>query len=218
MEGADAILAWDVLGGATTVAGGVLRVDQSGAVLRLVNITDVVDDHAEDERALVGLVGELGNNLSHVVGLGGGDLSLEELGVVGESSNGVHVWLSEGEIVKSGAWLIQVGQVDVMPVGLEGVALTLDVVSKGSALSEWVLVLRHQGWEVLLEDGELSDGSVEDVGVAGLEEGLSLSSDEQVSGAPEGFDLGGEGGQGHQGGGEVVHFVGKDVLVRNFLI
>ena len=122
-------------------------VNQGGAVLGLMNITDVVNDEAKHKGALVLLEGELGDDLVHVLGLGGGNLALEELGEVSEGADGVHIRLREGEVVKRGACLIQVRQVDVMPVGLESIALALDVVSEGSALSEGMACLLYQGRE-----------------------------------------------------------------------
>ena len=76
-----------------------------------------------------------------------------------EGLDGVLFWLGEREVVERGSWLVQVGQVDEVPAGLEAVALTLDVVSEGGALREWVIFLFNQVRVVLCEDGKLVQGS-----------------------------------------------------------
>ena len=65
-----------------------------------------------------------------------------------------------------------------MPFGLPGVSLTLDIVSEGSTLSEWMVLLAvGQIWIVLLEISEDRDGSGEDIWVVGLKNCFGLSSD-----------------------------------------
>lgn len=152
MEGADAILRGDVLGGATSVTGRVLRVDECGRVQGLVHITDVVNDHSEGKGALVGLVAEFVSNLLGVGGLRGADLVLQELGVGVKGLDDISIRLGEAEVIEGSALLIKVGLVDVMPVALEGVSLALDVVGKGGALSEGVVLLLNEVGVVLSED------------------------------------------------------------------
>jgi len=56
----------EVLRIATAVAFRELRVDKRSRMLGLVHITDVVDEQAEHERALVGLSREAVDNLRNV--------------------------------------------------------------------------------------------------------------------------------------------------------
>jgi len=63
MEGIDAADLVEVLSVATKVTLGVLRVDESGGVLRLVHVTNVVDEQAKHKGALVGLSREAVDNL-----------------------------------------------------------------------------------------------------------------------------------------------------------
>ena len=68
-----------------------------------------------------------------------------------------------------------------MPVGLEGVALALDVVSKGGAFTEGVIALvRGQVWVVGLENFELVEGGLEDVWSLLLEDSLGSSGNYRV--------------------------------------
>ena len=83
-----------------------------------------------------------------------------------------------------------------MPAGLEAVAFTLDVVSEGGALREWVIFLLNQVRVVLCEDGKLVKGSGQNVWVVGLKKGLGLSRDEDVSGTEECLGLRGKGSEG----------------------
>ena len=175
MEVASTVLGGDLLRVATAVTRWVQGVDAGGRVEGLVHVADVMDDQAEGEGALVTLIGEPVSNLACVGGLGGADLTLEELGVGIESLSDVLIGLSEAEIIKRGAWLIEVGLVDVMPVSLEGVALSLDVISKGSALSEGVVALLDEARVILLEDSKLGKSSIKDGGILLLEESLSSS-------------------------------------------
>ena len=55
-------------------------------------------------------------------------------------SNVVHVFL-ELRIVLEVAALVEIGNIDEVPVGLPAATLILDLVSERSALHEWVLVL-----------------------------------------------------------------------------
>lgn len=141
------------------------------------HVADVVDDHAESEGALVGLVRELAGDLAGVSGLRGADLALKELGEGIESLDDINIRLAETEVIKSGAWLVEVGLVDEVPVALEGVALALDVIGEGGALGEGVVALSAEVGVVLLEDSELGKSISENVGVVGLEERLGLSCD-----------------------------------------
>ena len=139
---ADTILAGDVLVVATFVAVSVVRVDEGSRVKRLVHISDVVDEQADREGALVFLVGELVRDLGNVCGLRGSDSSFEESVKIGDGLNDIDVTLVEiGEIRLIGAFLIVVGKVDEVPGALERVALALPVISFGGALSEWVVSL-----------------------------------------------------------------------------
>ena len=155
----------------------------------LVHIANVVDQHAEDEGALVGLVGELVGDLTDIVGLRGGNLALHELGEVGDCADNVVIRLREVEVVNRRAWLVEIGQVDEVPVALEAVSFGLNVVGKSSALGERVIVLFDQVRIVLFENGELCNGSGKDVRVAIIEDPLGLSCNDQVRSPPEGLSL-----------------------------
>lgn len=67
-------------------------------------------------------------------------------------------WLRELWVVRGITALIEVGEVDEVPLVLPGVPLALDVVSEGSALGEWVVTLLNQIRVVLLEWSEDLEG------------------------------------------------------------
>jgi len=164
-------------GVATPVALGVLCVDLSDSVEGLMEVTYEVDDKTEGERLLVGHFGEIGGDLGNV-GAGGHIFTLEESGEVSQSVQNVSRGLHKEGVILNGATVRQVGLVDEMPAALEGVALALDVVGEGSALSEGVvqLVLGQFGVR-LSQRGENGQGGVESGGGVDLEEGLSMSGD-----------------------------------------
>ena len=85
--------------------------------------------------------------------------------------------MGEVEVVKGGACLVEVGRVDIVPAALEGVALALDVVGEGSALSEWVVLLLYKRGVVLGKNSKLVKGGRKNSGVLSLEDGLGLSGD-----------------------------------------
>ena len=199
-------LGGDFLAVATTVTSGVEGVDEGGRVEGLNDVSGVVDDETEGEGALVILVRELGGDLGEVVGVSSRDSALEESGKVGEGLDNVDGRLNEREVVEGGACLIKVWLVGVMPVGLEGVTLALDVVSEGSALGEWVVVLSHEGGVVCLKSLHLVESGSEDSRVGLLKDGLGLSGNKEMGGAPESFSLGGERGKKCDGG-ERVHYL-----------
>jgi len=104
-------------------------------------VANVVDDHSEGEGPLVLLIRELLSDLACVGRLGGGDLTLKESPEGNQGFNNVDIGPVEGEVAQTGVWLVQVRRVDEVPVGLEGVALALDVVGKGGAFTEGVIAL-----------------------------------------------------------------------------
>ena len=172
-------------------------------------VANVVDQEAKDKGALISLVGEVRSDLVRVGRLGSTALAFHELSEGFESPNGVNIRLGEGEIVERSAILVQVGQVDEVPVGLEAVALTLDVVSESGALRERVILLLNKAWVVLSEYGKLVKSCLKNVWVASLKKALSLSSDEDVCGAVECLDLRSEGSEGEDGRGVGDHGLTK---------
>ena len=155
-----------------------------------------MNNETKGERALVTLVGEVRGNLVRVRRLRSAGFALQECREGSECADSVHVWLREAEVVKCGAFLVQVWQVDEVPVGLEAVALTLDVIGEGGALSEWMILLLNEVGVVLGENGKLGESSLKDVGVVGLQKGLRLSRDEKMCGTPECLNLRGKSGEG----------------------
>ena len=117
-----------------------------------------MDEHAQGERALVSLKGKLGSDLRKVGRLRSGDFILEEFCEVSHGTDDISSGLYEAEVREGGACLVEVGQVDVVPVRLERVALAFDVVGEGSAFSEWVAALRHKRGLVLFKGRQLSKG------------------------------------------------------------
>ncbi len=112
-----------------------------------------------------------------VGGLGGGNLALQEFGERNEGLDDVDLGPVELEVLQGGIGLVQVWRVDEVPVGLEGVALTLDVVGEGSALTEGVLVLLNKVGVVDLEGLQLVESGVEDIWGLSLKDSLGSSSD-----------------------------------------
>jgi hypothetical protein len=143
-----------VLGVASLVALGVLGVDLGHGVEGLMDVANVVDDQSQGEGLLVGRIAELVSDSLQVGGVLDFGGSLKEANQVSEGADDVNVWHDEvGEVLSRGAILIEVGDVDEVPLGLEGVALALDVVGERSALGEGVVFLVFgQRGVVLLED------------------------------------------------------------------
>lgn len=83
-----------------------------------------------------------------------------------------------------------------MPVGLPAVALTLDVVREGGALSERMILLLNEVRVVLCEDGKFVESGRHNIWVALLQNGLGLSRDEEVRSAPECLNLRGKSSEG----------------------
>lgn len=107
-------------------------------MLGLVHITNVVDEQAKAEGALVGLVWQTLCDGCEIGRLASANFPFEEGSHVNHSADDVGVRLLEVEVLKGRALLVEVRQVDVVPVALERVALPLNVVGKSGALSERV--------------------------------------------------------------------------------
>ena len=161
-------------------------------------IANIVDDEAEGKGSLVLFVGEVAGDLVSVVVLRGSDFTLQELCQAIKGTENIVIRLSEAEIVKSRAWLIQVWLVGEVPAALEGVALTLDAVSEGRTLSEGVVLLLYEAWVVDLERLQLVQSGIEHVRVGLLKNGLGLSCNQEMSGAPEGICGGKHGSEGSE--------------------
>ena len=66
----------------------------------------------------------------------------------------INIWLLELRVVIERTTLIEVGDVNVVPLVLPAVPLGLDVVSEDSALGEGVVTLLDEVWVRSLEWGE----------------------------------------------------------------
>ena len=127
---------------ATAVTGGVVVIDLSNGVERLVSVTDVVDDQTEGERYLIDLIAEPILDLL-IVGVVRGDASgvtLYNQDTGCQSFNEIDLTVCE-VIIADITTLVKVGLIDEVPVRLCLVAETLDVVGVVSALGEWMVVL-----------------------------------------------------------------------------
>ena len=123
---------------ATSVALGVLAIDFGCGVEWLMKVADVVDQEAESEGLLVVLVAE---PLLDLFDIGGGarhGITLQEGSEIGECVHDIDIGRLKAEVIERGVWLVKIRLIDEVPVALCGVALALDVVSEGSALSEGV--------------------------------------------------------------------------------
>jgi hypothetical protein len=139
------------------------------------DVTNVMDDHAESERSSIGIHGEALRDLLIVVG---GQViftwALEPLGQIGEGTNDIVFGHLVKGVLVHGVTVDNEGLIDEVPIGLE-IVDRLDIVSEGSALREGVINLafnkvgaRH------LEGVKLGESCVENSGIFGFEEGLSL--------------------------------------------
>lgn len=180
-----------VLGVATTVTLGVVMIDAGDSVQGLVDVTEVVDDHAESEGPAVSINGEVLGNLLVVVG---GQIvvagAVEPHGEVGEGAEDVVSVGDEAEVVKGGVGVDQVGLIDEVPAGLEAV-VALDVVGESSGLNEGVVELT--GDEVGLgnrQGVQLGKDKGENLGVLVLEDSLGLSGDYKGEQLGKFFDRG----------------------------
>lgn len=177
MEVADTVLGWDFLSVATLVTSWVLTVDESNRMEWLVNITNVVNDHAQNKRLLIISVRELLGNLGHVFAVFNRDFTLEEGSQVSKSTNDIVVWHLEVWVVRSITTFIVVWKVDEVPVLLERIALSLDVICKGSALSEWMVSFVFGERSVrLLENLKHVEGLAQNFWSFFAEESFGLSS------------------------------------------
>ena len=139
-------------------------------MLWLMDITNVVHNHTKYERALIGVFRQNVGHLSTVERVSSCDLALQELGEVGESADYILIWLREVKVVKRGAWLIKIGQVDEVPVALENETHSFDMVCERSALSEGMISFLHEVGPRLLQGNELVKSRGEHVWVVGLKE------------------------------------------------
>jgi len=167
--------AGEVLGVATSVTLGVVGVEAGGGVQGLMDVTNVMDDHAESEGSAITILGEVLGDLLPVVGseviITG---SFEPLGQVSEGTNNVVLVHHEQGVVVEGVAVDGVGLIDEVPSSLEGVD-TLNVVGEGGTLSEGVVDLTgDQGGVGNLEGVQFSESSLQHSGVLFLEEGLGL--------------------------------------------
>jgi len=121
----------------SSVSMGVVVVDKSSSVKRLVDISDVVDDQSQGEGLLVHKEREGILNLL-VVSCGGIVTSLgQEVGQSVESLNIVYGVQLEIGIVSDGfACLVDVRLVDEVPSTLPAVSLALNDISKSSAFDK----------------------------------------------------------------------------------
>ena len=127
------------------------------------DVTDVMNDETESKGFLIVLVGEPFLELLKVEVIGIDSVTLKEINTGGNGADDVdRGGVDEvGEIGCTGTRIRVVWLVDEMPVALSLVALTLDVVSEGSAFGEWVSALiSSDGRVVLLEGSKLGDGLV----------------------------------------------------------
>ena len=142
------------------------------------HITDVVDEHTKGEGAGIGLSWELLSDSLDVGRVLTVDLAFHVGSHVGHGLDNVDVRHGEVEVIESGALLVQVGEVDEVPVALEGVTLTLDGVGKSGALCEGVVVLSSsQVGFASLKVLKLSEGGTVDVWAVRFEDSLSSSGD-----------------------------------------
>ena len=117
----------------------------------LVNVSHVVDDQTESKGLLIFEVAEVAGNLVDVVAVTCGDCTLKESSKVIQALDNVIGRLCEVVVINV-TTLIKVWKVDIMPTCLPRVSHSLDIVSKGSTLSEWVVTLvLSNAWVVLLE-------------------------------------------------------------------
>lgn len=135
VEVADTVFVGDPIAVTAAVTLGELIINLRGGVQGLVDVTDVVDDETEGKRALVLLIGKAVLNLRDI-GTVGNVFAFEEGSQVGKGINHVDVTHLKVRIGGGVTAVVVVGLVDKVPVALEFVALALDVVGKGCALSE----------------------------------------------------------------------------------
>ena len=163
MKVASSILVRNPLIVATTITCRELIIDLSSIVKRLMDVTNVVDDQAESKGSLIFFIREPILNLLIVLIVVSDFRSLASNNLLASCQsvdNIGRLWPSEF-IVIEGAALIKVRLIDVVPVALGGVTLTLDIICEGSTLSEWVVTfVRGDRRVIFLKDSQFSDCSI----------------------------------------------------------
>lgn len=130
----------DPLAVAAFITLRVLVVNLSNSMKWLVDVTSVVNDEAEGERALVFLIFKAVLDLRDICAARN-IFILQESRQIGESLHNIHVRHFKLRIVGGITTVGEIRLINEVPLALEAVALALDVIGKVCALSERVVLL-----------------------------------------------------------------------------
>ena len=179
MEVASTLNVGDPLTVATAVTLGEGVVDSRDGVKRLMEVSNVVDDQTEGKGLLVVDIIERVSDLVDVGAVGVDLLSLEESNQVVHGLDDVDISHHVIGVVSDGFALVEERLINEMPIRLERVALSLDVVGEIGTLSEGVaLFVTGQRRLGGLEVSKHFKGGIERGGAS--KDRLSLSGDYKV--------------------------------------
>lgn len=126
----------------TSISLGILRVNSASCVEWLVNVSNIVDKKSESVRLCLLFIADM--RLDGLIHEGVLVTFISEDPVDDSGDDLSNVFLIEFKVwvVVYGTALIKVGSINEVPSALPGAALCLDLVGKGGALNEWVLLFK----------------------------------------------------------------------------
>ena len=122
------------------------------SVQRLMDVSNIVNNHSQREWSLILKLGQLLGNLPDITWVFDRYFTSQESSEISQSINNVEFTLIEVEIVNCCAWLIQVRLINKVPRWLEFSKSSLDFICKGGTLSHGMVSFGYNhvrviGWE-----------------------------------------------------------------------
>ena len=139
------------------------------------DVSNIVDHETKSKGELVLLIAEVASNLVDIVALALSHFALEEASQVSKSLDYIVVWLVKVIIIERTTF-IEIRNVDEVPIRLERISHSFDVVCEVCTLSEgMVILISSEGCIILLQRLEDFKSSVQGVCIFVFKDCLSLS-------------------------------------------